>query len=82
LLPHRKAEDIAEERRIAYVIATRARDLLFLSSLDSWNDAAAAPSRFLTGLSLTPTTASASEEAPILAPETKLQDAFGGLFLP
>ncbi len=52
LLPHRKADDINEERRIAYVIATRARDRLAVSSPDSWNDAPVAPSRFLTGLNL------------------------------
>ena len=52
ILPHRKAEDINEERRIAYVIATRARDLLRISSLESWNDAITSPTRFLTGLNL------------------------------
>ena len=50
ILPHRKAEDIDEERRIAYVIATRARDRFCVSSLESWNDGVVAPSRFLTGV--------------------------------
>ena len=50
ILPHRKADDIDEERRIAYVIATRARDRFVITSLDSWNDTIVAPSRFLTGV--------------------------------
>ncbi len=55
ILPHRKADDIDEERRIAYVIATRARDQFCVSSLETWNDAIVAPSRFLTGVqSLSP----------------------------
>ena len=54
ILPHRKAEDMTEELRIAYVMATRARDLLFLSSLDSWNNSVVAPSRFLSGNTLPP----------------------------
>ncbi len=53
ILPHAKAEDINEERRIAYVIATRAKDNLYISSIDSWNDTTTEPSRFLTGLNLT-----------------------------
>lgn len=58
ILPHRKAEDLDEERRIAYVIATRARDRFSVSSLESWNDSVVAPSRFLTnaqGVSAIPT---------------------------
>jgi DNA helicase-2/ATP-dependent DNA helicase PcrA len=82
LLPHRKAEDIAEERRVAYVIATRARDLLTVSSLDSWNDANVAPSRFLTGLRLASAPSpEAGEELPSLTPEPESAEAFGGLFL-
>jgi DNA helicase-2/ATP-dependent DNA helicase PcrA len=86
LLPHRKADDINEERRIAYVIATRARDLLFLSSPDSWNEATVAPSRFLTGLNLVAREpleeGEMSEEAlPDLAAEPDTADAFGGLFM-
>lgn len=50
ILPHHKSEDIGEERRIAYVIATRAKDLLFVSSLERWNDATVSHSRFLTGI--------------------------------
>ena len=85
LLPHRKAEDIAEERRIAYVIATRARDLLFLSSPDSWNDTTVAPSRFLTGLNLVSRAPLDDDETeqnpPDLAAEPETADAFGGLFM-
>ncbi len=90
ILPHRKAEDINEERRIAYVIATRARDLLTVSSLDSWNDASAAPSRFLTGLQLVESVrapadqtemAGTSEDLIALSSDSHSLDAFGGLFL-
>ena len=64
ILPHRKAEDIDEERRIAYVIATRARDRFCVSSLESWNDAVVAPSRFLTGVqALSPITRTEEEQA-------------------
>jgi DNA helicase-2/ATP-dependent DNA helicase PcrA len=80
LLPHRKAEDIAEERRIAYVISTRARDRLSLSSLDSWNDAAVAPSRFLTGLQLA-VPRSPEEETSELPDAPEQEEAFGGLFM-
>ena len=81
ILPHRKAEDLTEELRIAYVMATRARDLLFLSSLDSWNDAVVAPSRFLSGNKL---------PAPAPLPEDRItgtrdiasqEPELGGLFL-
>lgn len=86
LLPHRKAEDINEERRIAYVIATRARDLLFVSSPDSWNDATVAPSRFLTGLNLIAREPLADDEIieehlADLTAEPVTADAFGGLFM-
>ena len=83
ILPHRKAEDIDEERRIAYVIATRARDLLYVSSLDSWNDATTAPTRFLTGLNLTAYEPSAEpdETSPDLREAEPAPDAFGGLFI-
>ncbi len=50
LLPHKRAEDLSEERRIAYVIASRARDILYVSSIDSWNNAPVSPSCFLLGL--------------------------------
>jgi DNA helicase-2/ATP-dependent DNA helicase PcrA len=81
LLPHRKAEDIREERRIAYVIATRARDLLFLSSLDSWNDAVTAPSRFLSGMN--PMASSDASKMPLaLSQDASKEEALGGLFMP
>ncbi|MCS6776526.1 MAG: ATP-dependent helicase [Chloroherpetonaceae bacterium] len=82
LLPHRKAEDIDEERRIAYVIVTRARDRLFLSSVDRWNDTNVAPSRFLTGLQVTAPcgeTRDVPEELSASTPEPA--EALGGLFL-
>lgn len=85
ILPHRKAEDIGEERRIAYVIATRARDRLVVSSLDTWNDAAVAPSRFLTQMSLTTSPApelELSEETEMPAPPPpEPAEPLGGLFL-
>jgi len=86
LLPHRKAEDINEERRIAYVIATRARDLLFVSTPDSWNETVVAPSRFLTGLNLVareplPDDEILEEHLPDLKAEPETADAFGGLFM-
>ena len=85
ILPHRKADDINEERRIAYVIATRARDLLNISSLDSWNDATTAPTRFLTGLNLTACAPSengnTAETAPDLRESEPEPDALGGLFM-
>jgi DNA helicase-2/ATP-dependent DNA helicase PcrA len=81
ILPHRKAEDLAEELRIAYVIATRARDLLFVSTVDSWNDSAVAPSRFLSGNALPPLDApnpdAAAQPIATEAPDPDL----GGLFL-
>lgn len=86
LLPHRKADDINEERRIAYVIATRARDLLFVSTPDSWNETVVAPSRFLTGLNLVAHEPITEEEdieehLPDLTAEPATADAFGGLFM-
>ena len=77
ILPHRKAEDIDEERRIAYVMATRARDSLAISSLQSWNSATVSPTRFLSGLNLA---SSASEPTDSLA-EVPSEEAFGGLFI-
>jgi DNA helicase-2/ATP-dependent DNA helicase PcrA len=83
LLPHRKADNIDEERRIAYVIATRARDLLRISSIDSWNEAICAPSRFLTGLQLAaPPPSDATDEAvPELPADSAPTEAYGGLFM-
>lgn len=77
ILPHRKAEDIDEERRIAYVMATRARDGLFISSLQNWNNATVSPSRFLTGLNLT----SAEVEMPQIEQDHESDETFGGLFI-
>lgn len=82
ILPHRKAENITEELRIAYVIATRARDLLYLSSLDSWNDTTVVPSRFLTTAQ---NIVSALPEELSLRPTLNQQilpeDELGGLFM-
>ena len=79
LLPHRKADDINEERRIAYVIATRAKDLLCITSLDSWNDATVAPSRFVSGLQMV--TTAPQPDTEIALTEAKPEDTFGGLFM-
>lgn len=87
LLPHRKATDIEEERRIAYVMATRARDRLTITSPDSWNEATVAPSRFLTSLQLLPTpppefaSAADSKPVPAAAEEPEQETSLGGLFL-
>lgn len=79
ILPHRKAEDINEERRIAYVIATRAKDRLFISTLDTWNEATVAPSRFLTAAQITPSQPSKRET---LLPQDQPEEEFlGGLFM-
>lgn len=78
ILPHRKAEDAAEELRIAYVMATRARDALSVSSLQSWNSATVAPSRFLSALALTP--GGPAPDPDVKAAEQEEQ-AFGGLFV-
>jgi DNA helicase-2/ATP-dependent DNA helicase PcrA len=82
ILPHRKAEDIVEELRIAYVIATRARDMLFISSLNSWNDATVAPSRFLLGSQLS--SPAAANAAHVAAPSDvrRHETELGGLFIP
>ena len=82
ILPHRKAEDITEELRIAYVMATRARDLLFLSTLDSWNDSVVAPSRFLSGNKLPAPSALPEGEIAVAAKDLTLEPDLGGLFLP
>lgn len=81
ILPHHRAEDISEERRIAYVIATRARDLLRVSSLETWNDAITSPSRFLTGMNLTaPLDEGTSEPDELI--ESAIPVDLGGLFMP
>ncbi|GDX41093.1 hypothetical protein LBMAG21_13850 [Armatimonadota bacterium] len=79
ILPHHKAEDIAEERRIAYVMATRAKDRLVISSIDSWNDAITEPSRFLMQAQILPTAAIPAEEETI--ERTEQEELIGGLFL-
>ena len=80
LLPHRKAEIIDEERRIAYVIATRAKDYLSISSLQNWNNATVEPSRFLKGINIKP---AEHQEAPppILSEEVVEEATLGGLFI-
>jgi superfamily I DNA/RNA helicase len=66
IFPHKRsftmAEDgpivqsgIAEERRLAYVAFTRARKLLFLSSILRYRSSDALPSRFIEEAGLTPT---------------------------
>ncbi len=78
ILPHRKAVNYDEERRIAYVIATRARDRLYVSSIDRWNDSITAPSRFLTSLNLV---ASASPARDVAAKSLETPNSLlGGLF--
>jgi superfamily I DNA/RNA helicase len=54
---------IAEERRLAYVAFTRARQLLFLSSILRYRGGDAIPSRFIDEAGLTPT-----DEAGLLNP--------------
>ncbi len=79
ILPHRRAEDIDEERRIAYVIATRAKDLLSISSLETWNGVVTEHSRFLKHINLSDTFESMDET--IKTDEGLDQTFFGGLFL-
>jgi superfamily I DNA/RNA helicase len=67
IFPHRRsttmlAEDgpiilsgLAEERRLAYVAFTRARKLLFLSSIRRYRNSDAIPSRFIQEAGLSPT---------------------------
>ena len=87
ILPHRRAisepNGISEERRIAYVIATRARDALHISTLDTWNDTGVAPSRFIAGLNLIASPARISEA---IEDETRIESekpeiTLGGLFM-
>jgi len=82
ILPHRKSEDIIEELRIAYVIATRARDLLFVSSLDSWNDSTVAPSRFLSGSELAAPAAMDGPRIVMSSDSQRQEPELGGLFIP
>src|SRR5258708_19553134 len=77
LLPHRKAEDIDEERRIAYVMASRARDFLAISSLQNWSGATVDTSRFLTGLNLRSNSAPSPSSTDLIEKE----DELGGLFI-
>ncbi len=78
ILPHRKAVNYDEERRIAYVIATRARDRLYVSSIDRWNDAITAPSRFLTDLNLVSALPPPRDSAN--TPAEQPNSLLGGLF--
>ena len=78
ILPHRKATNYDEERRIAYVIATRARDRLYVSSIDRWNDSITAPSRFLTSLNLSAASPPVREPAEANSEDTN--SLLGGLF--
>ena len=79
ILPHRKAENIDEERRVAYVMLTRARNILVISSLNSWNLATVSPSRFLTSLRLPPTASPKPQESAYIEPDPAESDP-GGLF--
>jgi DNA helicase-2/ATP-dependent DNA helicase PcrA len=74
LLPHRRSEHIDEERRIAYVMATRARDHLWIGSVRQWNGKELSPSQFLTGISLRSDT-----DVRLVAKEEHSSD-LGGLF--
>lgn len=47
LLPHARAENVEEERRLCYVAVTRAKDRLFLSVLNSYRGRPVEPSPFL-----------------------------------
>lgn len=47
LLPHKRSTDIEEERRIAYVGVTRAKEQLFISWTDMYNDKNAGKSIFV-----------------------------------
>ena len=83
ILPHRRAIEepngINEERRIAYVIATRARDALHVSTLDTWNDSGVAPSRFIAGLNLVSAAERPKTDTPIAAETVEV--TLGGLFM-
>ena len=86
ILPHRKADDLDEERRIAYVIATRARDQFVVSSLETWNDTVVAPSRFLMGVQVASPVAQTETPGGEDATEALISHAepepdLGGLFL-
>jgi len=69
---------VGEERRIAYVIATRAKDALYVSSLQNWGSSTVAPSRFLTGLNMG---SGLGDSASLESDEDEVEEAFGGLFI-
>ena len=52
ILPHARAEDIGEERRICYVLVTRAKDRLYLSYLMERDGKSFDPSPFLVEMGL------------------------------
>lgn len=52
ILPHAKAEDMGEERRICYVLVTRAKDRLYLSYLMERDGKSFDPSPFLEEMEL------------------------------
>jgi|YelNatPaOPRAMG01_1025707.scaffolds.fasta_scaffold17809_4 DNA helicase-2/ATP-dependent DNA helicase PcrA len=79
ILPHRRAEDVDEERRIAYVIATRAKDVLSISSLETWNGAITDYSRFLKDINLSELPEPSNDS--IETDEDKNHTFFGGLFM-
>ena len=54
ILPHSKADDMGEERRICYVLVTRARDRLYLSYVMERDGKALDPSIFLEEMGLIP----------------------------
>jgi DNA helicase-2/ATP-dependent DNA helicase PcrA len=80
ILPHRKAEDIEEERRIAYVIATRAMDRLYISSLQNYNGSTVDSSRFLQDVNISPSLLE-SEEEILQEDEVIIMEPLGGLFM-
>jgi DNA helicase-2/ATP-dependent DNA helicase PcrA len=73
LLPHRRCmdpESLEEERRLAYVAITRARDELHVSSVREWQSAPLEPSRFVYEAELAPPAAGLAEPArgfPVVA---------------
>jgi DNA helicase-2/ATP-dependent DNA helicase PcrA len=52
LLPHSRSVDIEEERRLCYVLVTRTKDRLFLSSIDHRNEKAMEVSPFIYEMNL------------------------------
>lgn len=53
VMPHHKADDLEEERRIMYVAATRAKDELYISAIyEKYNSFRTTPSRFIMEMGL------------------------------